>query len=201
MFHHFVLLLTYLLWSMSFANNLSLFSFEVNLLLSFAQKVDINPLWVKSWAAPARNLCQSVFSFIWVNESIRINLVVMILLHLVSLCEAFRWSLNGEPLVKTERKRAKLSRNVKKNVFDGSRTGKSLCSLRSEQCCEGANLECYGCHPILYQFGLPCELQATLSSFQHRRDCFCDESCIEFEDCCHDHPDTCGHLYSDLQGN
>ena len=32
------------------------------------------------------------------------------------------------------------------------------------------------------------------------RDCFCDSSCILFDDCCADHVTTCSHLYTTTPG-
>ena len=41
----------------------------------------------------------------------------MILIFLLTFSEALKWSKNGKPLVKLERKRAKLSRNIMKSNY------------------------------------------------------------------------------------
>ena len=43
--------------------------------------------------------------------------------------------------------------------------------------------------------GIPCEQQPTSTKEPKRRDCFCDTSCILFEDCCDDHFGACAELY------
>ena len=106
-----------------------------------------------------------------------------------------------EELTEIKQEREKLSR-AQTNGTHGfaARSGTSLCSLRSpskpDQCCEGINLECFGCNPVLLSDGQKCVDQTTNSAFEQRRDCFCDSSCILYEDCCSDHIVTCAHLYS-----
>merc|ERR1712050_278354 len=70
------------------------------------------------------------------------------------------------------------------------------------ECCDGVDLECFGCNPDLLEQGLECKDQPTspVSTVPNpevkTRDCFCDFSCIMFEDCCDDHAETCIHLYT-----
>ena len=133
----------------------------------------------------------------------------MILLFLFAFCNAQKWSTTGDPFTKLERKRAKQSRDMKK-YFDGNaRKGSSLCSLREKdnQCCKWASLDCYGCNPVLLELGVSCESQQSAdrfsdseSDFEHRRDCFCDDLCVLFGDCCDDHRDACSHLYMTIKG-
>ena len=74
--------------------------------------------------------------------------------------------------------------------FENSvRQGESLCSISG--CCSGVDLECFGCHPGLLEMGIPCEEQPTETNATVYRDCFCDTSCILFEDCCDDHFGAC----------
>ena len=133
----------------------------------------------------------------------------MILILLVAFCNAQKWSTTGDPFNKLERKRAKLSRDTKKYLDDNARKGSSLCSLRvrDEQCCNGVSLDCYGCNPVLLELGVSCDSQQSAnrfsdseSDFEHRRDCFCDDLCVLFGDCCDDHRDTCDHLYLTMKG-
>ena len=78
--------------------------------------------------------------------------------------------------------------------------------LKEVQCCEGVDLECFGCNPVLFAQGQSCDKQTTKQPNKQnnwspeRRDCFCDSSCILFEDCCDDHFDTCTHLYDYEEG-
>ena len=134
----------------------------------------------------------------------------MILIFLFAFCDALKWSTTGETFNKLERKRAKLSRDTKKYLDNNSRTGNSLCSLREtdNQCCNGASLNCYGCNPVLLELGVPCENQESANRFsnvnstlEQRRDCFCDDLCITFEDCCDDHREVCSHLFLTYKGN
>ena len=74
------------------------------------------------------------------------------------------------------------------------RKGESLCSILG--CCPGVDLQCFGCHPGLLDMGIPCEKQPTSTHSPQRRDCFCDTSCILFEDCCDDHFGACAELYN-----
>ena len=74
-----------------------------------------------------------------------------------------------------------------------ARLGESLCSISG--CCDGVNIECFGCHPGLIDMGIPCELQPTETNATQYRDCFCDTSCILFEDCCDDHFGACADTY------
>ena len=133
----------------------------------------------------------------------------MKLLFLFAFCDALKWSSTGDPLNKLERKRAKLSRDTKKYLDDHSRSGSSLSSLREtdNQCCTGASLTCYGCNPFLFELGVACEDQQSVDRFSEnvsntdqRRDCFCDNTCILFEDCCDDHRETCSHLFLTYKG-
>ena len=89
----------------------------------------------------------------------------------------------------------------------------ALCSARgngqAEQCCDNIDIECLGCNPSLSKIGIvsrifkypisrnfkPCNEQTTEADQLLRRDCFCDSSCILFDDCCEDHKQTCDHLY------
>ena len=43
--------------------------------------------------------------------------------------------------------------------------------------------------------GIPCEQHSTSSKEPKRRDCFCDTSCILFEDCCDDYFGAWAELY------
>ena len=67
----------------------------------------------------------------------------MILLFLFAFCNAQKWSTTGDPFNKLERKRAKLSRDMKKYLDGNARKGSSLCSLREQdnRCCKGVSLE------------------------------------------------------------
>ena len=133
----------------------------------------------------------------------------MILLQLFAVCDALKWSTTGDPFNKLERKRAKLSRNTKKFSDNTSRKGNSQCSLREEnnQCCKGIGLGCFGCNPVLLELGIPCENQKSASRFfgdglssEEQRDCFCDDLCAQFGDCCDDHRNVCSHLYLNMKG-
>ena len=133
----------------------------------------------------------------------------MILVLIFAFCYAQKWSLTGDPFNKFERKRAKLSRETKKYLNNYARKGSSLCALRESdnQCCKWANLDCFGCNPVLLQLGYSCESQQSAnrfsdseSSFEHRRDCFCDDYCVMFDDCCADHRDTCSHSFLTMEG-
>ena len=73
------------------------------------------------------------------------------------------------------------------------RKGESRCYISG--CCEGIDKQCFGCHPGLLAMGIPCEQQPTSVTETQRRDCFCDEICILFEDCCDDHFGACAGLY------
>lgn len=83
------------------------------------------------------------------------------------------------------------------------RKGKSSCALRSgNSCCPGVDLTCFGCNPFLLDEKIPCSKQPTRTGTeeglpQHARDCYCDSSCIQFNDCCDDHKDICRMLYTD----
>ena len=75
-----------------------------------------------------------------------------------------------------------------------ARHGESRCSISG--CCDGVDLECFGCHPgLLYIQGIPCEQQTTETNATQGRDCFCDTSCIIFDDCCDDHFLACAGTY------
>ena len=134
----------------------------------------------------------------------------MIPLFLFAFCNAQKWSTTGDPFNKLERKRAKLSRETKKYLDDTARRGSSLCSLREKdnQCCKWASLDCFGCNPVLLELGISCDDQQSadrfptesVSSFEHRRDCFCDDMCSTFDDCCDDHRDTCSNSYLTIEG-
>ena len=85
------------------------------------------------------------------------------------------------------------------------RKGESLCTIRPSGCCQGVDLECFGCHPGLLAMGIPCEQQPIHDEYKSRvmgnssenfqseqrrestRDCFCDKSCVNFDDCCDDY--------------
>merc|ERR1711911_541217 len=105
---------------------------------------------------------------------------------------------------KNIRKREKQSRKMGYGEIGSlmeARQGNSLCSLRSNdpqfQCCDGVDLQCYGCNQHLLNKGQKRDDQTASTTQTHRRDCFCDTSCIVFEDCCDDHPVTCKRLYDD----
>ena len=96
--------------------------------------------------------------------------------------------------------KAKLSRNEvlqyrgeNAKLKNQERKGESRCSISG--CCEGIDKQCFGCHPGLLAMGIPCEQQPTSVTETQRRDCFCDEICILFEDCCDDHFGACAGLY------
>merc|ERR1712227_361163 len=85
------------------------------------------------------------------------------------------------------------------------RRGSASCALRGdnplEQCCDGVNLQCFGCSEALLDQNMKCANQPTAPSGQlvapnTARDCYCDSSCIMFNDCCDDHPEICKRLYS-----
>ena len=59
----------------------------------------------------------------------------------------------------------------------------------------GTNADSESC-PGLLDMGIPCEKQPTSTHSPQRRDCFCDTSCILFEDCCDDHFGACADLYN-----
>ena len=85
------------------------------------------------------------------------------------------------------------------------RKGESLCGIRPSGCCNGVDLECFGCHPGLLAIGIPCGQQPIQDEYKGRvlenssenfqseqrrestRDCFCDKSCVNFDDCCDDY--------------
>ena len=80
------------------------------------------------------------------------------------------------------------------------RKGESLCSIRPSGCCNGVDLECFGCHPGLLDMGIPCGQQPIHDEYsslrqESTRDCFCDSSCIVFDDCCDDHFGACPQFY------
>ena len=133
----------------------------------------------------------------------------MTLLFLFAFCNAQKWSTTGDPFNKHERKRAKVSRDMKKNLDDSLRKGTSLCSLRAKdsQCCKWASLDCYGCNPVLLELGVACDSQQSAdrlsdseSDVGNQRDCFCDDLCVLFDDCCTDHRDTCSESYLTMKG-
>ena len=78
------------------------------------------------------------------------------------------------------------------------RQATSLCSLRpnENQCCEDFDGSCYGCNPVLLEQGQTCENQQSFLFDEPSRDCFCDDACIELEDCCDDHTDVCSQYYT-----
>ena len=133
----------------------------------------------------------------------------MILVLIFAFCNAQKWSITGDPLNKLERKRAKLSRETKKYLNDSARKASSLCALRESdsQCCKWASFDCFGCNPVLLALGYSCDSQQSAyrfsnseSSFEHQRDCFCDDYCVIFDDCCSDHRDTCSHSFLKMEG-
>ena len=127
------------------------------------------------------------------------TLIMILLFAFLGFCNAGRWS-DDEPFSKSERKRAKLSRDLKKNYNDVDRNGKSLCATRpKKKCCEGSVPSCFGCNPVLLEMGTPCNEQTINPIFFERRDCFCDRFCIKMGDCCQDHQETCPHLYQELE--
>ena len=104
----------------------------------------------------------------------------MIVLTFLTVCQALKWSQNGEPLKKAERKQAKLQSKLEKSLarahesnyvvgignwdyklpFRGT-VGRSKCSLRSEnqgKCCDNTKV-CRGCDPLLLARGFSCEEQ------------------------------------------
>ena len=76
-----------------------------------------------------------------------------------------------------------------KNVLNERGVSSSLCSLRpgAQKCCDGVDLECFGCNPT-----------HPFNCVEPYSDCFCDSSCILFEDCCSDHMDTCKDFYDEV---
>ena len=120
--------------------------------------------------------------------------------NLLDLENFFHASLTYKPFQK-----AKLSRNevlqyrgknatLKYKLENPERKGESLCSILG--CCPGVDLQCYGCHPGLLDMGIQCNQQPISTHSPQRRDCFCDTSCILFEDCCDDHFGACSELYN-----
>ena len=103
----------------------------------------------------------------------------------------------GDDSSRMMRKREKMSRKMGYGDVGSltARQGSSLCSLRSTdpkfQCCDGVDLQCYGCNEKLLAQGEKCDDQTVSASATDKRDCFCDKSCIVFSDCCDDHPQTC----------
>ena len=80
------------------------------------------------------------------------------------------------------------------------RKGESLCSIRPLGCCDGVDLQCFGCHPGLLDMGIPCGQQPIHDEYsslrrESTRDCFCDRSCLVFDDCCDDHMVACIEFY------
>ena len=73
-------------------------------------------------------------------------------------------------------------------------------TTKEEQCCASVDLKCFGCSPIHLAKGIECKDQTFAMSLHNApvHDCFCDLSCIQFEDCCHDHEETCAHLYQEV---
>jgi len=66
--------------------------------------------------------------------------------------------------------------------------------------------DCYGCIPELVQIGIPCYRQPTVDKTEWtssitdgygKRDCFCDQACEGFGDCCFDHKDVCKPLFEE----
>lgn len=81
-----------------------------------------------------------------------------------------------------------------------ARRDNSLCSLRSNdprlQCCDGIDIDCFGCNGLLLDQGQQCDDQPTKNYEQaNYRDCWCDAACMLFENCCDDHAVTCRRLY------
>ena len=89
-----------------------------------------------------------------------------------------------------------------RSMFQRSTGGKALCETRGEtldeMCCQGVELKCFGCNnKLLNKFGIPCEEQPTSiesPSDELKRDCFCDSSCLLFDDCCKDFKRLCGKI-------
>ena len=77
----------------------------------------------------------------------------------------------------------------------GARSGAALCALRENDdvCCDGISLHCYGCNPDLLALGVKCADQpvAKVGTGIVGKDCFCDESCRDFQDCCDDYDELC----------
>jgi len=80
------------------------------------------------------------------------------------------------------------------------KSGTAKCYLREQDghppCCPSIDLECFGCNQDMLNQGIPCIEQTTDILRPVHRDCFCDSSCILFNDCCSDHKDTCSSLYT-----
>lgn len=87
----------------------------------------------------------------------------------------------------------------------------SLCPSGSPDCddhlcCLELGGDCYGCIPELVQIGIPCYRQPTVDKTEWtssitdgygKRDCFCDQACEGFGDCCFDHKDVCKPLFEE----
>ena len=87
----------------------------------------------------------------------------------------------------------------------------SLCPSGSPDCddhlcCLEMGGDCYGCIPELVQIGIPCYRQPTVDKTEWtssitdgygKRDCFCDQACEGFGDCCFDHKDVCKPLFEE----
>ena len=141
------------------------------------------------------------FKFSWVHIYLPLILgfkISVSLKHLMIFCQPRLHELQINL-------KAKLSRNEvlqyrgknatsKFKIENPERKGESLCSILG--CCPGVDLQCFGCHPGLLDMGIPCEKQPTSTHSPQRRDCFCDTSCILFEDCCDDHFGACAELYN-----
>ncbi|CAG5094877.1 Oidioi.mRNA.OKI2018_I69.XSR.g13931.t1.cds [Oikopleura dioica] len=66
--------------------------------------------------------------------------------------------------------------------------------------------DCYGCVPELVEIGIPCYRQPTINKAEWtssitdgygKRDCFCDQACESFGDCCFDHKEVCKPLFEE----
>ena len=108
-------------------------------------------------------------------------------------------SMSGTKIIKIRENQSRDMGYGETGSFKQVRHGNSLCSIRSRdpigQCCDGVDPECFGCNPNLLDQGLQCDDQPiSADGGNNFRDCFCDQSCLVFDDCCDDHPITCRRL-------
>ena len=105
----------------------------------------------------------------------------------------------SKAMIKREKRSRKMSYGEIGSMMQ-ARRGNSLCSLRSNdprlQCCDGIDIDCFGCNGLLLDQGQQCDDQPTKNYKQaNYRDCWCDAACMLFENCCDDHAVTCRRLY------
>ena len=123
-------------------------------------------------------------------------------------CEFSPYKINRNPFAKATLSRNEVLQYRGNNAASkfkpenpvSERKGESLCSIRPLGCCDGVDLECFGCHPGLLDMGIPCSQQPTHDEYsssrrESTRDCYCDRSCLVFGDCCDDHMVACIQFY------